>query len=65
MDLQDLIDFHTAGAEACEAFAVTPAGSDAKYKDIAKHYTKRAKWHRDAVDLIKGFQPTKPEEGLT
>ncbi|CAB4149769.1 hypothetical protein UFOVP555_29 [uncultured Caudovirales phage] len=52
MTLQDLIDFHTTGAAACEAFAVTPAAGDAKYKDITKHYTKRAKWHRDAVALL-------------
>lgn len=52
MTLQDLIDFHTTGAAACEAFAVTPAAGDAKYKDITKHYTKRAKWHHDAVALL-------------
>lgn len=53
MNLQELIDFHVAGAESCEAYAVTPGASEAKNKDIAKHYTKRAKWHRDAVELMK------------
>lgn len=53
MNLQELIDFHVIGAESCEAYAVTPGASEAKNKDIAKHYTKRAKWHRDAVELMK------------
>lgn len=56
MNLQELIDFHVAGAESCEAYAVTPGASEAKNKDIAKHYTKRAKWHRDAVELMKAGQ---------
>lgn len=56
MNLQELIDFHVTGAEACEAYAVTPGASEAKNKDIAKHYTKRAKWHRDAVELMTAGQ---------
>lgn len=56
MNLQELIDFHVTGAESCEAYAVTPGASEAKNKDIAKHYTKRAKWHRDAVELMKAGQ---------
>lgn len=55
MNLQELIDFHVTGAEACEAYAVTPGASEAKNKDIAKHYTKRAKWHRDAIALVQGL----------
>lgn len=56
MNLQELIDFHVSGAESCEAYAITPGASEAKNKDIAKHYTKRAKWHRDAVELMKAGQ---------
>lgn len=52
MNLQELIDFHIAGAESCEAYAITPGASEAKNKDIGKHYNKRAKWHRDAVELL-------------
>lgn len=55
MNLQDLIDFHTVGAEACEAYAVTPGAAEDKNKDIGKHYNKRAKWHRDAIALVQGL----------
>lgn len=57
MNLQELIDFHTVGAESCEAYAVTPDADAAKNKDIAKHYNKRAKWHRDAIALVQGLRP--------
>lgn len=53
MNLQELIDFHTVGAEACEAYAATPSAADDKNKDIAKHYRKRAVWHRDAIALVQ------------
>ena len=52
MNLQELIDFHTVGAESCEAYAVTPDAIAAKNKDLTKHYNKRAKWHRDAIETI-------------
>lgn len=56
MNLQELIDFHTVGAEACEAYAVTPGAAEDKNKDIGKHYKKRAKWHRDAIALVQGVE---------
>lgn len=56
MNLQELIDFHTIGAETCEAYAVTPGAAEDKNKDIGKHYNKRAKWHRDAIALVQGLQ---------
>lgn len=55
MNLQELIDFHTVGAEACEAYAVTPGAAEDKNKDIGKHYNKRAKWHRDAIALVQNM----------
>ena len=55
MNLQELIDFHAVGAEACEAYAVTPGAAEDKNKDIGKHYNKRAKWHRDAIALVQGL----------
>ena len=57
MNLQELSDFHTVGAEACEAYAVTPGAAEDKNKDIGKHYNKRAKWHRDAIALVQGLRP--------
>lgn len=53
MNLHELIDFHVNGAEA---YAITPGANEEKNKDISKHYTKRAKWHRDAVELLQAAQ---------
>ncbi len=64
MNLQELIDFHTVGAEACEAYAVTPGAAEDKNKDIGKHYNKRAKWHRDAIALVQGLSEAALREDL-
>lgn len=50
--IEELRAFHLRGAEACEAFAVTPDADMAKNKDLAKHYRKTAGWHREAVEAI-------------
>lgn len=59
MTLAELIAFHAQGAEACEEHAKTPAGQDVSSSDkksLAKHYTKRAEWHRAAVKLLESFK---------
>ena len=59
MTLAELIAFHVQGAEACEAYALTPAGQDVSRSDtkaLAKHYNKRAAWHRAAVQLLESFK---------
>lgn len=59
MTLGELITYHANGAEACEAYAKTPAGCDVSTSDkkaLAKHYSKRAEWHRAAIKLLESLK---------
>lgn len=55
MTLADIIAHHTRGAEACEAYAKT----DNPPKDIAKHYQKRAEWHREAIKILLDLESSR------
>ena len=55
MTLAELAEHHKKGAEACEAYART----DCPKPDIAKHYEKRAKWHREAMKLLLDLESSR------
>jgi hypothetical protein len=46
--IQELIDFHQAAVDGCDAYAMI----DNSDKQTAKHYAKRSVWHKAAVDLL-------------
>lgn len=48
MKIQDLIDFHQKGMEACAAYKEASGP-----KDLNKHYQKRADWHGQAIELLE------------
>ena len=48
MKIQDIIDFHRKGMEACAAYKETNGP-----KDLNKHYQKRADWHGQAIELLE------------